>query len=391
MRASLMILTFLIAIVSVVADTNADDERSSKCVPLSTISASIRLDAGCRYSGPLVINSSKVVLDCSGATIDASGANAGISIYGTALEDITVENCIVVGAKNQGIYVRPPSDAGALAGLPLPLRYELAPKRISILNSTVVGSGNVGIYVGNYAQKTVIRGSTVSRSGGTAVYLDASSIEATLEKNAFIGNGFGGQPIGSQKRNREAVAIDSSSFNTILDNRFENNSAGGVFLYKNCWEHHTNPRQAQRWMHASFNTISNNQFKEKIGVWIASRQTKMQDGMDCGDTPVAKGYFRDYAEHNTITSNVFRGGDAGINVQDDQTTILANSFEGQKDACVVLGSELRDTLLGAPIQGTLLKHNQCTSDGAGYLTKGNSSFSNCFENALNNEQFRCPR
>jgi parallel beta-helix repeat protein len=393
MRVSSAVLCLIGAASAFLFHFPAQAQSGSRvCEIPDEITSSITLRADCIYEAPLSLRTSGVTLDCAGAVIDASNANVGILIHGRSLHDITVKNCNVEGAKNEGILIRPPMGANELAELPVPDRYLIAAKDILIESSTVTNSGNVGIYVGHYSQNTKIRDSTVAGSGGPAVYLDASSVQTTIQANEFTANGFGGRAADAKKRDREAIAIDSSSHNSIINNVFRQNSAGGIFIYKNCWERHRDPKQAPRWMHSSFNLIQGNQFEEKVGVWIASRQAKNQANMDCGDPPIAPGYFRDYAEHNSVVANLFRGGDTGLNVQDDLTTIENNVFSGQKGACVILGAEMRDALLGAPIDKTSLAGNKCSKGlGGGYVTKGTSSFWKCSDNLIDDVPFACQK
>lgn len=275
-----------------------------------------------------------------------------------------------------------------MALLPLHERYLRAPKNISINNVKVKGAGNVGIYVGNYAQNTAIRNAYVTATGGVGVYLDASSVRTVLLDSRLEKNGYGTSK--EPRRNREAVAIDSSSQNEVRNNIFINNSAGGVFLYKNCWEHYKDPNQAPRWMFPVLNIITENHFSEKVGVWIASRQLKNQTSMNCGDTAIAPGYYRDYAEYNTVAANNFLGGITGVVIQDSFASILHNSFERQEGACVLLGSPLRDRLLPGGISGTTLRGNACAST-RGFVAQGESEFAECELNTLKKQEFECSK
>ncbi|MBB4231776.1 right-handed parallel beta-helix repeat-containing protein [Rhizobium mongolense] len=392
MRFSLALMLYGTIQASVPLHAAFAQQPPSNCTAPQNVSANFRLDRNCRYTGPILIDSSNVTLDCDGATIDATRSRNGITIEGRGIRNATVKSCKVDGAKSEGIFIKPPLTAPEMAALPKAKRYDIAPQNVSIIDSTVTNSGNVGIYVGNYAQSTLIRNTLVTNSGSTAIYLDASSVRAIVENSTFKGNGFG-DPLGRSKGklNREAIAIDSSAYNTILNNNFSGNSAGGVFLYKNCWERHNSPKQAQRWQHSSFNTINGNRFTEKVGVWIASRQAKNLTNWNCGDPPLAPGYFRDYADHNTIVSNVFTGGNIGVIIQDDFTTLKENRFFNQTESCVVLGSELRDSLLGAPIEGTTMAKNSCVglNGDNGFRPEGESVFEACSENFLDNRPFNC--
>jgi len=304
---------------------------------------------------------------------------------------VTIKNCIVDGARNEGIFVRPPINAQEMANLPIEERFKISPRSIRIINSTSVNSGTAGIYVGNYAQDTLIENSMIKNSGSVGIYLDASSVRSTVNGSTISNNGYG-DPLGrrEKKGRREGVAIDSSAYNTLTNNVFESNAIGGVYIYKNCWERHNDPMQVKRWQSASYNVMRSNHFNEKIAVWIASRQAKNLKNMNCGDPPLAPGYFRDYADHNTVELNVFEGGEIGVNIQDDFAVVKGNRFDGQLNACVILGSSLRDELLKLPIVNTVLADNSCqTKTGEAYITAGSSRYSQCSENTYNGLPYEC--
>lgn len=387
-------MTFLIGLVSSApASYSAQqvEEAAPACILPTSIQGSVVLDPDCTYSGTIEISVSDVTLDCRGSVINAKGHKSGVVVQGKFLRNIVIKNCRIEGADSEGLLIRSPMSARELEAFPVPERYAMASQQVSILSSTIANSGSAGIYVGHYTQDTAINDVTVEQSGSIGVYLDASSIRTSIESSQFLSNGYG-DPLKRReaKRNREAIAIDSSAFNRIRGNKFKGNSAGGIFLYKNCWESHTDPKQARRWQHSSYNVIESNTFEEKVGVWVASRQARNLKNMDCGDPALAPGYYRDYADNNTISKNRFTGGEVGVNAQDDFTTLTENNFTGQQKACILVGSRKRDELIGAPIEGTTLKSNFCDAEkGPGFSIEGSTSFQQCSGNVLFGRTYDC--
>ena len=364
--------------------------QESKCVLPANIERSISLDSGCNFSGGLTIKKSDVKLDCRGATIDARTVPVGIAVRGYAIRNVEIVNCRVFGARRTGIHIQAPLSDYDMNQLPMEERYEASARSISIINTTVMSSGVDGIYVGSYAMGTKIRGVSVEQSGSVGIYLEQSSVETSISGSQISRNGFG-DPLGREKRRpfREGVAIDSSARNTIEGNRIDGNAAGGIFLYKNCWERSNNPRQVQRWQHSSYNEIRNNTFTdEPVGVWIASRQTMNMKNWECGDTPIAPGYYRDFADHNRVVANTFNSGRIGINIEDDYNHVLQNIFYEMTDSCVVVGSPLRDHLYGIGIRGTSLVGNSCNGI-AGYTVQGLSKVDSCKGNKWNDIPYSC--
>lgn len=353
------------------------------------IKRSVKLDPTCHYAGPFVISASNVLLDCNNARIDAARARIGLTVKGKNIRNVTIKNCRISDALSVGIYVRDAMKVSDLAKLPLNERYKSAPNRVTIRNTSVINSGTVGIYVGNYSSSTRIENSIISHSGGAGIYLDASSILSVVRNNIISQNGFGDERISNRRAKREGMAVDSSAYNKISDNSFYGNASGGVFLYKNCWEHHTDPDQVPRWQHSNFNTITRNRFSEKIGVWIASRQTKKMKSMICGDPEVAPSYYRDYAAFNIVSNNSFSNGDTGVIVEDDFNSIVNNNFDSLNKACVRLASPLTDKVFKRPVIATVLTNNNCVRSEGGFVSLGFSTFTWCVRNFWNRRYYSC--
>jgi parallel beta-helix repeat protein len=383
---------------------SAETPAGSACRVPKTVTTDLTLDHGCTYQGMFIINTSDVILDCRGALIDATGSLNGIRIKGQRLRNITVRNCRIDGAKAQGMMIQQPTDDATMAALPKDQRYDAAVQNVTVKNVSITRSGSVGLYVDSYAQNTHLDGLTISQSGGAGIYLEHSSILTTLENSRIAGNGRG-DPLGRRAKgmSREGIAIDSSARNTIRNNMFVDNSAGGIFLYKNCGEHHSRPGSVARWLSSSHNLIERNTFKdEKIGVWVASRQSLDMSRWDCGDPALAPGYYRDRADHNTIVANRFEGGLVGLRIYDDATTVRDNTFVAPERDCVQLGSLKRDEVVGTPVSGTALSGNSCDlrpaerdarrgDSPSGFRAIGASRFSRCSGNVLDGSPSSCSR
>ncbi|MFX0199443.1 MAG: right-handed parallel beta-helix repeat-containing protein [Candidatus Hodarchaeota archaeon] len=222
---------------------------------------------------------------------------------------------------------------------------EDAPKDISFINVHFINCHKNGIYVKPYVSKMHFHHGSIVKSGNSAIYLDFGTQKNTISDSVFEDNGRylwedntrktrGGKPP------REAIAVDSSAFNVITGKTFQDNGGGGVFLYKNCFEHADNPKQFPRFQHSKQNRIENNRFyNEPVGVHIASRQSRgykdwiFKEYMGCGDSVVYESglplfktkYFRDYAEDNDVIGNHFYKNKKAVIVEDDGAEIRETS------------------------------------------------------------------
>jgi parallel beta helix pectate lyase-like protein len=109
-------------------------------------------------------------------------------------------------------------------------------------------SHGVGVYIDAYVSGVTIQRNLIAEAGSTGIYLETGSHRNTIEQNFVINNGFRESGPGGQLATlngfdfwfwgvgREGLAIDGSYENTARRNIFAGNSAGGLFLYKNCGE-----------------------------------------------------------------------------------------------------------------------------------------------------------
>jgi hypothetical protein len=254
-----------------------------------------------------------------------------------------------------------------------------APGNIRFSEVDFINSHKNGIYAKWYVTGLTFTHGTIRGSGNSGIYLDAGSRGNTISDSVFRDNGFynyGTNPDEDDYQTitgrgsspaREAIAVDSSAENVFLRNTFEHNGGGGVFLYKNCWEHHTDAEQRPRWQHSRDNRFEGNTFiKEKVGIWIASRQSRGYTmSMGCGDRglfndglPFFPEYvYRDYAEDSVVVGNYFEDNQYGLKVEDDGALVRDNTFSGSTEAGLYLGS--RGKLKGGngPVRGTTIEGN----------------------------------
>lgn len=289
------------------------------------ISGKVSLTAGCTYIQPIVISTSGTELDCKGAILDGRGdQKVGILITSRRkpLSDVVVKNCTVNNFRRTGIMVN--------STIPLKGRedreavYRNTPTNVLLDRVVVLNSGD-GVYFNGYVTNSTLQNSTVKGSKQVGVYLSQASKNIKVINNDIEGNGIAGK----KAQRREGLAVDSSADNLIEGNRFTKNGAGGLFLYKNCGTLLPDGKRDLRWQSSNNNVIRNNVFKdERVGVWIASRQSQDLTHLKCADPAVdATGkYFEDFANNNTVTNNKFCGGEVGVRIEGDQNNIVDNQF-----------------------------------------------------------------
>jgi hypothetical protein len=340
-------------------------------------SSSILLDPSCTWTEGVDITASNVTLDCQGAHIVTTDRRYGIHIVAPAdeaLSDVTVRGCHVEGFLNN-VHVEREGFRDLAEGS----EYEHAFSNIVIEDGTSLDSRGVGIFVDGYVTGVTLRNLRVEGAGSTGIYLEAGSKDNVVENNRIVNNGFtengpvwrpfafGGLDLWFWGIGREGLAIDGSRFN-----RVSGNSAGGIFLYKNCGEFVT--QRPQRWFHRRYgadgNTIEDNRFTGgDTGVWIGSRMGENTLPMECSDpaysTGVLRRIVRDYALDNVVRDNVFAGVTYGVRVEDDGAVVAGNEFTGDDPAqqAVIVGTRWRTSALGEPVAGTTITGNRATIAG----------------------------
>ena len=381
------LLTSIAACVFAATDARAVDPGSEligcdQADSRVTITASAHLDAGCTWTRGFEIVASDLVLDCQGAHIVTTDRRYGILITAptdVALSNITVRNCHVEGFLNN-LHI----ERDGFRALAEGVEYDHAFSDIVIEDSMFLNSRGVGIFVDGYVTGVTLRNLHVEGAGSAGIYLEAGSKDNVVENNDIVNNGyrengpngqffdFGNLSVYFWGPGREGLAIDGSRNNRVVNNRFSGNSAGAIFLYKNCGEFvDSRPeRWFQRRYGADGNLIEGNTIDgEDIGVWIASRMGENTEPMQCSDPAyIDEGLIRvslDQADDNVVRANVFNDVTYGIRVEDDHAVLEDNEFTGSDPAqqAIIVGTRFRTPELGLPVDGTTITGNRSSIAG----------------------------
>lgn len=342
------------------------------------LTASGHLDPSCTWTQGVKITKSNVTLDCQGAHLVTTDARYGVLITaGTdeTLENITIRNCYIEGFLNN-IHI----ERDGFRALPFGGEYEHTYSNIVVEDTTSMRSRGVGIFVDGFVTGVTLRRLHVEGAGSTGIYLEAGSKDNVVEDSQIINNGFKENgPNGSLFQvgsttfwfwgtGREGLAIDGSRFNSIKNNYFSGNSAGSIFLYKNCGEFVT--QRPQRWFQRHYgadgNTIEGNTFDGgESGVWIGSRMGENTLPMECSDPQYKPGFALDAAANNIVRDNTFQNVTYGVRVEDDHATITDNEFTGDQayQQAVLIGTPARTETLHQPVDGTIVTGNRADIPG----------------------------
>ena len=353
-----------------------------------TLTASAHLDPSCTYRREIEIVASNVTLDCQGAHVVADQSlpggqrQRGIWIHApqsVSLQNVTVRNCHVEGFLNN-YHV----EHEGFRDYTVANEYDNAFANVVIEDSTSLDSRGVGIFVNGYVTGVTLRRLHVEGAGSTGIYLEHGSKDNVVEDSTIVNNGFrengpsgqtfdfGGLTFWFWGTGREGLAIDGSRFNLVRNNTFSGNSAGAIFLYKNCGEF-VNSRP-QRWWHRRYgadgNTIEGNTFGGgESGVWIGSRMGENTLPMECSDpaylTDALNRIALDYARDNVVRANTFHDVQYAIRVEDDRSRIVDNVIDGSdpSQVAILVGTRFRTPVLGLPVDGSVITGNRAAIAG----------------------------
>ncbi len=385
-----------------------------------TITESTTIPKGCNYDKvSFLIKSSNIVFDCNKSILNGLGKTkrnspvvpspykrgddpvvVAFNIVGSEnnlIQDITVKNCDLryyVNGFNVSLSLNKTTHDDLknnrnVTALENHLRT-LSPKNIRIENTQITGSHKAGIFVQRYINGLTIDKTNIVSAGDIGVYLESGTQNITISNSSFSKNGETTYDIKKRLRKlrvrkREAIAVDSSSHNKIINNRFIDNAGGAIFIYKNCYERYKEAEQLPRYQQSNFNTIQNNLFKdERRGVWIASRQDRDLDNFDCGDPLVFEDknekYYEDFAKYTRILNNTFEDVKEAIIVEDDNSTISGNTFKGESERDIRIGTRIRTKILNRPVTGTTVENNTFNSNAEPHVLIKFDSKNNTFNN-----------
>ena len=367
-------------------------ESPRRCEHPAELRGEVQLDPDCYYEQAFEIEEPDTTLDCRGAELRGSGEHL-INIKRGA-DRAQVRNCYLNGGKGLVVRVRKPRNDET----PDDVRA-LGATDVTIQNVHVSNSEGVGVHLLVYTNGVTVKDSIIIDNSSAGIYLSPYGQRHQILNNLIAGNGHvkpDGVPRVAWYR-REGIAVDAASENIIMDNEISDNAFGGILLYKNCWEHaEAEPNSRPRTEHARANLIQGNRFADQpFGVWVASRQSRDLEAMECGDpTPYenpieitellppiywehpssyVESYlfslnsvhiWPDFAEENVITDNQFEEISlGGIRIEDDQTEVTHNLFLGDFDY-IFLGAPFRARLANQPVQNTLIQSNAFVSEEA---------------------------
>lgn len=247
------------------------------------------------------------VIDCKGGWLNAGKATE-LVIQSRQSPDgwdrpegITIHNCrirggiriIGMGRNGQGSLVRVSSRQRGHTER----AQAAAPRQILISNVEIEADGRIPLYLApGVTGVTVVNSKFTGWSYSTAIYLDAESASNIIRSNLF-----------TLRTLREVIAVDGSAGNRIEGNRFEHIFAGGIYLYRNCGEGGTIRHQTPH-----DNAIIANCFNtQSLGfwshaIWLGSRNGhRLYSEDDAGYDFGSSVDNRDFADDNTVVSNVF--------------------------------------------------------------------------------------
>lgn len=436
----------ILALLLLFSPTFAQADQLISCTPGT--GATIVLKPGvnkiaknCDYHGGFVINASNTSLDCQGSTLwgvaaadraaivgitgrafgDAIEAGAikavsyGVSVQSkAAISNIQIKNCkirafrqafrakhidsgakwfwdyVAADAKLAGYlnaYKNAPKEENQASLLEALRAYDwdasalpnkirsVTPRNIQVSNVSVDLTAMSGMFVDHHVTGITFDNVSVNRASGAGIYLEFGSKNNVIKNSVFTNNG------------REGIAVDSSAGNLITKSTFSSNVNGGVFLYRNCWEHFKDPmlecangkcspRRTNffpRTQGSDNNRIIGNHFSgngstqngKNVGVHIASRQSMVANfsGNGCGRyqmAPAPNGlfYHEDRAKNVRVIGNSFSNMQQGVIVEDDGARILGNTFESSVVKPVRVGTVVRTRAYGAPVKNARVSFTQ---------------------------------
>lgn len=225
------------------------------------IDCNLRLPAGFETTSRMVVrgSTSNIVIECNGARFNGgpgtpNGGRDMIAVHSDEVptdgpvdledrewmrpENIRIQDCEIVGSvrvwgiseysNDRAVPVFKESSLHGSGALHTRRARLAAPRRIVFDNVHIEGVSRIPLYLSpGVTELTFENGVIDGRGSSVAIYLDAETAYNTLRHNTIQHTSFG---------DRELIALDGSSHNTIVDNDFAALESGGIFLYRNCGE-----------------------------------------------------------------------------------------------------------------------------------------------------------
>ena len=284
----LLVLTVLLASGPVVMPAAAEPTEPMILTSDTTLSED--------HTGPIIIASNDITLDCGGHTVSGSFPDTGILVEGRT--GVTVENCHVTGFA---------------AGIRLRGAYQ------NTLASNLLVSNTDGVDLLQSGENNLV--DNQARSNGIGFYLSGSAAN-NLSDNIAEGNG-------------PAFYLDSSAGNTLDHNTANHNTIG------------------YRLVASSGNTLANNQGSDNNTDYSLqfSDNNILQANTANG---LADGFSLFRSNGNTLTGNTASQNDqAGFRVvASTDNTITGNTIDSNNYGILVCKTVLRqNTLLPNKFQG----------------------------------------
>lgn len=357
-----------------------------------SISCSFKLDKAYRITKKVNIygaQSSDIALDFAGSLLEPSTGTSErmIHIYSQKMpdgtfsrpENIRIQNANIVGAiRIRGMSADDLREPSRHEGL-TKVAQAAAPKNISISKVRITANGTIPLYVEPGTTYVRLEDSKIEgSSNSTAIYLDAESGYHVIRNNKI-----------TSANKREAIAVDGSAHNTIVDNYFSNTNEGSIFLYRNCGE-----RSVSRHQSPQFNLISNNTFYYKKydgstpAIHIGSRQGNRKYCGDDRDSKFGSGVSDlDFASNNTVINNQFinRSPAKYILDSDSNNTVAGNQQVSEQirraSACFVPNGYPYAIVPDGNSINRIFKNNQLACTGFSYT---------CDDGELAQKPISCP-
>ena len=283
------------------------------------------------------VKATGVTCNCNGATLDGGkgkvnykkdmmevrSQKTGTSTWQRP-ENVTIKKCNVIGSvriwgmgKNgEAAAIKASSKRERTNSRHVQRVRNNAPKNIVLDKVTITGiSRNPLYFAPGVTYCKLINSEMKGKSSKVGIYLDAESAYNIIRNNYIhvrTAKDDWGRIPGITNRGWPQVALDGSSRNKIINNRFSALNNGGIYLYRNCGEggtiRHTPPER---------NHIINNSFYyknykgDKPAIYIGSRDYGFKENkighcdLDEGRPYGSSKSDKDYARYNVLMQNQF--------------------------------------------------------------------------------------